>query len=43
MVIDDRSNSTRTEMDAVESNPRKYGICHETAIHEKNCPLTRQH
>jgi len=39
-----RPNSTRimTEMDAVERNPRKCGMCRETGHSRKNCPLTRQ-
>jgi len=39
-----RPNSTRilTEMDEVERNPRKCGICRETEYSRKNCPLTRQ-
>jgi len=39
-----RPNSTRimTEMDAVERNLRKCGICREIGHSRKNCPQSRQ-
>jgi hypothetical protein len=39
-----RPNSTHVmiEMDAVERNPRKCGICRETGHSRKNCPQSRK-